>query len=105
MSTLPGAALERAPQPRWRLRSLPVALGISLGVALYVSTEAATRSMFDAFNELVGRLDVSLVTLDRLGIRLRGVVWPLSLGLRMSEFVALLVGICLAYDATGIAVA
>jgi len=38
------------------LRSLLVVVGVALGVALYVSTEAAARSMFDAFNELVGRV-------------------------------------------------
>ncbi|HEX3593934.1 MAG TPA: FtsX-like permease family protein [Polyangiaceae bacterium] len=38
------------------LRSLLVILGISLGVALYVSTEAAARAMFGAFNELVARV-------------------------------------------------
>jgi putative ABC transport system permease protein len=38
------------------LRSLLIIVGISLGVALYVSTEAAARAMFSAFNELVTRV-------------------------------------------------
>lgn len=38
------------------LRSLLIILGISLGVALYVSTEAASRAMIAAFNELVARV-------------------------------------------------
>ncbi len=41
---------------RTPLRSLLIIVGISLGVALYVSTEAAARSMFGAFNELVARV-------------------------------------------------
>jgi hypothetical protein len=38
------------------LRSLPIVLGVALGVALYVSTEVASRSMLDAFDELVARV-------------------------------------------------
>ncbi|HVW29768.1 MAG TPA: FtsX-like permease family protein [Polyangiaceae bacterium] len=56
----------------WRrspLRSLLVILGVSLGVALYISTEAASRSMLDAFNELVGRVAAraNLIVVDAGG--------------------------------------